>query len=307
MKPIIVAHGGVGSQNSFRDGPQKATEEALKVLKKTKSVLKAAIKGAVILEDDPRFDAGTGSNFRLDGKTIEMDASVMDSDGNFGAVIGIQMVKNPVIVAEMVSKSPHLILCGEGATEFSRRRGVPCYNPATPKAKERLNMALQKLALKKIPYWAKKLPSYLSSYLLDEMDGCDTIGVAVSDGMGNFAAACSTGGVSYMLPGRVGDTAIIGCGLYVGKKGAVVATGVGEEIIRRMLSKEVYEQIAREMHPQKACDWGLTLFDDYNKKISKPHRKRIPIGLIAVTMTDYGISATHQMAVGLTHYKRIKI
>jgi len=271
-------------------------------MEQTKSALRAAVRGAMALEDDPRFNAGTGSNLRLDGKRIEMDASVMDSGGNFGAVIGIRMVKNPALVAELVSKSPHLILCGDGATEFARHHKVPFYNPITPGAEIRFKRVRKKLAFKKLPYWSKKIPSYLSAYLLDEMDGCscDTIGVIVSDGSGNYAAACSTGGVSYMLPGRVGDTPIIGSGLYVGKKGAVVATGVGEEIIRQMLSKEVYDKIALGMNPQDACEWGLTLFDDHNKKLSKLGHNKIPIGLIAVNKTSYGIAATHQMASGVT-------
>jgi L-asparaginase/beta-aspartyl-peptidase (threonine type) len=289
MKAIIVTHGGVGSPVSHGDGCQKAAEEALDTLRKTSSVLQAAVRGAAVLEDDPRFNAGTGSNLRIDGKTIEMDAAVMDSDGNFGAVAGIQMVKNPVLVAELVSKSPHLMLCGPGATEFARRYKIPWYNPITPKARERYKKVKKNLSKRRLPYWAKRwlnLPYHL--------EGCsDTIGIVVSDGKGNFAGAGSTGGTSYMLRGRIGDTPIIGSGIYVGKKGVVVSTGIGEEIIRRMLSKEVYEKIASGISPQKASDWGLTLF-----KPQKP-ANITPVGIIAVNKTDYGISNTHQMAVGI--------
>jgi len=297
MRPIIIAHGGVGSRNSFSDGPRKASEEALKVLKKTSSVLKAAIRGTVILEDDPRFNAGTGSRLRMDGKTIEMDASIMDSNGNFGAVACISNVKNPVLVAELVSQSPHLILCGEGATKFARLHNVPVYNPITPQTIARFKRVKSDLRRKKAPLWAQKwVKKPFSSLGIFK----DTIGIVVSDGCGNFAAANSTGGTSYMLRGRVGDSPLIGCGIYVGKKGAVVTTGVGEEIIRTILAKEVYEQINNGMNPQKACDWGLTLF---NKQKIHSH-KRIPIGIVAVNRTDFGIAATHQMAVGLTHYKK---
>jgi isoaspartyl peptidase/L-asparaginase-like protein (Ntn-hydrolase superfamily) len=103
-KPIIAAHAGVGSPNAYSDGTKRAVREALKTLKQTKSPLKAAIAGTVLLEDDPRFNAGTGANLRMDGQTIEMDAAVMDSDGNCGAVACIRMVKNSVLVAEMVSQ-----------------------------------------------------------------------------------------------------------------------------------------------------------------------------------------------------------
>src|SRR5580692_2470865 len=91
----------------------------------------AAVAGVVLLEDDPRFNAGTGSCVRLDGKSIQMDASVMRSDGKFGAVAGIERTRNPVRVARAVMGSPHLLLQGDGATRFARTLGLGDYDPLT--------------------------------------------------------------------------------------------------------------------------------------------------------------------------------
>jgi isoaspartyl peptidase/L-asparaginase-like protein (Ntn-hydrolase superfamily) len=127
--------------------------------------------------------------------------------------------------------------------------------------------------------------------------GCDTVGVVVSDGCGNFAAATSTGGISYMIRGRIGDSPLIGCGIYAGHNGAVVATGIGEEIIRRLLSKQVYDQIENGMTPQEACEWGLTLFKNPSKDLKECYKK-IPVGIMAINLLDYGVAATDQMATG---------
>jgi len=284
MKPIIVVHGGVGCPRSCDDGTLKAARAALKALNKTRSPMRAAVSGAVVLEDDPRFDCGYGSFLRIDGRTVEMDASVMDSDGNFGAVACIQKIRNPSIVAELVSKSPHLMFCGQGAIDFARQHKVPVFDLVAPKARRRYLDTLRFLARKKSV--KQKRP---------RVRGCDTIGVLVSDGRGKFAGVNSTGGVSYMMLGRVGDAPIMGCGLYVGPHGAVAATGQGEEIIRQVLSLRVYDRIAGGMAPQAACEWALTLYKNYRTSDLMPYKK-IPIGVAAVTLTGYGIAATHQMA-----------
>ena len=293
-RPIIAAHAGAGSPNAYSDGVQRAVREAFRVLKKTKSPLKAAIAGTVILEDDPRFNAGTGANLRMDGQTIEMDSAVMDSDGNCGAVACIQMVKNPVLVAELVAKTPHILMCGDGAVEFARLHKVPVYNPLTPKTLSRFRDAKARLVHKKISYQSK----HGFKSLTNKSRGCDTVGVVVSDGYGNFAGTTSTGGISYMVKGRIGDSPLVGCGIYVGKSGAVVATGIGEEIIRRLLAKQVYDRMENGMTPQQACEWGLTLFKDPSKSLKKCYKK-VPVGIVAVNLTGYGIVATHQMATGV--------
>lgn len=154
-QPIIVAHAGVGSKMEDSDGPVRAVREARLVLNRTKSALKGAIAGTVVMENDCRFNAGTGSNLRMDGRTIEMDAAVMDSRGACGAVACIKMVRNPVLVAELVSRGAHLLICGEGAVEFARLHGIPAYNPITLRAQGRLKRIKLKLARKNLAYQSK--------------------------------------------------------------------------------------------------------------------------------------------------------
>lgn len=129
MSHAILTHGGAASPNANSDGCVKANEVARAVLESGGDALAAALAATVVLEDDPRFNAGTGSNLRLDGRVIEMDASIMTSDGRFGSVAAIQRVKNPILVAAKVRDTPHLTLVGEGATAFARRLGFPDFDP----------------------------------------------------------------------------------------------------------------------------------------------------------------------------------
>ena len=122
-----------------------AAARARAVLEQGGDALAAAIEATVYLEDDPRFNAGTGANLRLDGQTVEMDASVMCSDGRFGGVACIERVKNPVRVAARVMKTPHLLLVGAGATAFARRLGFPDHDPATDAARHKHARALAEL------------------------------------------------------------------------------------------------------------------------------------------------------------------
>src|SRR5580692_4598132 len=136
-KAGAIAHGGVGSPPEWSDGCRLAVDAAMKVVEAGGDPVDAAVAGVVVMEDDPRFNAGTGARVRLDGKSIQMDASVMRSDGKFGAVAGIERVKNPVRVARAVMDSPHLLLQGDGATRFARTLGMPDYDPTTPESLRR--------------------------------------------------------------------------------------------------------------------------------------------------------------------------
>src|SRR5207302_2003997 len=163
-------------------------------------------------------NAGTGSQIRIDGRTIQMDASVMDSRGRFGAVAAIESVKNPVKVARAVVGTPHILLVGDGATRFARALGMPPYDPSTPRTREkarRLRRRLDARDPKLDEPW--RTFDWRRHWNFERgPDEHDTVGVAVRTADGRFAAALSTGGTSITLRGRVGDVPILGAGIYAG-------------------------------------------------------------------------------------------
>ncbi len=271
--PVILAHGGAGAPNEHADGPQAACLRGAELLADggIDAALRAVIEAAVMLEDDPRFNAGTGANMRLDGST-QMDAILATSDGRIGSVAAIEGVKNPIRVARLVIDSPHVMLCGEGATQFARHRGVPQADVATPRSRDRHAKALERLKTGELRPTEQKWRG-------KDMHG--TIGAVARGPDGGLAVACSTGGTSMMLPGRVGDTPIFGAGVMCGPAAAVCATGDGEEIIRRLASVRVYQRIAAGEHPQQACEAEVAAFP-------QPY----VVGFIAVSADAHGMAAT---------------
>lgn len=279
--PVILAHGGAGAPNEDSDGPQSACVTGMKFLTdgQLDAALRAVIEAAVVLENDVRFNAGTGANCRLDG-SIQMDAILATSDGRIGCVAAIERVRNPIRVARLVMDSPHVMLCGPGATQFAHHRGVPDDTPITDKAKKRLADALERLKTGQLRPTERKWQGR-------DMHG--TIGAVARAADGSFAVSCSTGGTSMMLPGRVGDSPIYGAGTMCGEHGAVCATGDGEEIIRRLCSMRVYLRLAEGMDPQQACEIEVANFPE-------PYT----LGLIAVSRTGHGMAATaDKMARGM--------
>ena len=298
MTHAILTHGGAASPARLSDGCVTAAERAREVLDAGGDALAAALAATVALEDDPRFNAGTGANLRLDGRTIEMDASVMSGDGRFGAVGCITRVKNPVLVAARVMETPHLMLVGEGATAFARRLGFGEHDNTTPRAREKYERAALELAGRGDGDYADDAAPWRRLGLagvwnLDGAppevlalgEGCDTVGAVIRDAHGRFAATASTGGTLYMLRGRVGDSPIMGAGVYAGPHGAVAATGVGEEIVKRFLSKTVYDWLAEGMPPERAAQRAVAMF---------PHV--VDVGLLVVGKAGHAIASNRSMA-----------
>jgi L-asparaginase / beta-aspartyl-peptidase len=276
MDPAIIVHGGVGQPVKHSDGTAKAARAAMEILTGGGSAMDAVIKAIVMLEDDPRFNAGTGSRLRIDG-SIEMDAIVADSRGHLGAVAAIKRVKNPVLVARKVADSPHKILTGEGATSFARRYGFTDYDPSTPENVELLKGYKRKIDSGDLPLWMGDWRPYKDLIK-------DTIGAIAVDRRGVFAAASSSGGTALMMQGRVGDCALNGCGQYVAKNCAIAVTGVGEAIIEKVLAYQIYSKMATTS-PKEAADWGVALFP-----------KDVPLGVITLTADGWGLSANLPMA-----------
>jgi len=224
---IILAHGGAGSDNAHSDGTDRACRLGLELMQARTPVLEAACRAVAILEDDPRFNAGTGSRQRADG-SVRMDAACMDSRKRFGAVSSLQHIKNPIHVARAVADSEYRLLTGEDAHQYAVELGF-----------EKVDMTRKE----------------------SNAPGTDTVGAVVFDGT-EFAAALSTGGTGGSRPGRVGDVPLIGCGLYAGEHGAVCATGHGESITLNLTAYRTYEMLGRGIAPQEALETTLGWFEE---------------------------------------------
>ena len=294
---LVVTHGGVGSPPSLADGPQAAADTALRVLLGGGAGLDAAVAGTVHLENDPRFNAGTGANIRLDGRTIQMDAAVMTEEGRFGAVAAIERVLNPVRVARAVMDSnPHILLVGEGATRFAHRIGFADVVPKSAEAEKKYHARMKRQAevfgrsdttfFDWRRFW--NFPGAVPADVLEWKRHGDTVGTVARDRNGHFAATLSTGGTSVTLYGRVGDVPIFGAGLYAGPAGAVACTGEGEEIVRRAVARSVYERMAAGASARDAVSSAVSEFP-----------ARFDLGVIAVDRGGWGVAGNKSMAYGV--------
>ena len=279
---VIVVHGGAGGNPKDADGCASAAALAARILENGGAALDGAVAAVAALEDDGRFNAGSGAIVGLDGVTIEMDASVMDSVGQLGSVACIRRVKNPVLVARDVAASPHRMLCGEGATSFARVGGHADFYRPTEKSFAANRAIAAALAPDPGPFGM--LWNYASNPLEPARHACDTVGAVVRAPDGQFAVAASTGGNAPALLGRVGDAPLVGSGFYAGKRGAVTVTGIGDKIIPHLLAYSVYLWLAEGAALDQALQRGLDLFDaDEN------------IGIIAINPTHAGAAWKHCM------------
>lgn len=233
----IAIHGGAGTmsresmttaqQAEYRAALAAARDAGVKVLAGGGTALDAVEAAIVLLEDDPRFNAGRGAVFTYNG-TNELDASIMDgSTRAAGSVAAATHTRNPIRLARAVmEKSPHVFLSGAGADEFSREQGLEQVDPdwfATP---ERWRQ-LEELKAKKLGW-----------YDVDLKYG--TVGAVAVDQKGHVAAGTSTGGLTGKRWGRIGDSPVIGAGTYADDRAcAVSATGAGEYFIRAGVAHEI--------------------------------------------------------------------
>lgn len=297
---VVVTHGGVGSPSDWSADCIAAARAGLTA---GPVALDAACAATVHLEDICRFNAGTGANVRLDGRTVQMDAAVMTSDGNFAAVAALERVLNPVLVAREILPTPHRMLAGEGATRFAHALGfadqVPLCDDAVRKFEQRLARLLEGRAgggydtfdwrsvwnyPTPIPAAAAR-PGAPGSVQHDQTG--DTVGAVSRAADGTFAAALSTGGTSITLYGRVGDVPIYGCGCYAGPDGAVACTGFGEEIIRHAMARLIYDRLAAGDSAREAVLAGCAVFGE-----------EWSLGLIAVGRDGWAVAANREMAWG---------
>jgi beta-aspartyl-peptidase (threonine type) len=231
MKPALIVHGGAwdipdAAVAACKSGCERALTAGWRILEAGGSALDAVEAAVVILEDDPVFDAGYGSHLNLDGR-VECDAIVMDgSTLRAGAVATLQHVRNPVRLARKVLENcPHMMLAAEGAERFAHEQGIKlCANEELVTDAER-------------EAWSKcKMDKHAAAFHRGHEQG--TVGTVAIDRNGQLFAATSTGGTCCKLPGRVGDSPLIGCGCYADQEaGGVSCTGYGEAIMKIVMAK----------------------------------------------------------------------
>lgn len=248
------------------------------------SALASVVAATRALEDDERFNAGTGSNLRLDGTTVQMDASCMTSTGDFAAVAAIERVRNPIAVAERLLDTPHVLLVGDGATAFARRCGFTDYDPITPGARERFRKVAAHLGEE--GEWSRADLERVWNYEtpLRDVLGADTVGSVAWDGK-TFACALSTGGTTSVLRGRVGDVPLLGCGLFAGEHGAVAATGDGEHLVKGLLAYRAYVDLGEGRSPEQVVARALDRLG-----------QDVDVGLIVMNETGFAGGSRHGMA-----------
>jgi beta-aspartyl-peptidase (threonine type) len=210
-----------------------------RILQSNGSALDAVEAAVRALEDDPQFNAGTGSSLTREG-SIEMDAGIMDGHLlRVGAVAGVELLKNPIALARKVLESPHALLIGRGAQQFALEQGMSLC------AREDLLTARQ----------YKRWEQIRAGQVLPPKHG--TVGAAALDSSGHLAAATSTGGIINKYPGRVGDSPLVGCGFYADQYAAISCTGYGEDFIRLLIARRAAEYVAQGSTAQHAADEAI--------------------------------------------------
>jgi N4-(beta-N-acetylglucosaminyl)-L-asparaginase len=228
-----------------------ANAEAWKYLSSGGKAIDAVEAGVQIPEADPNdMSVGYGGLPDRDGK-VTLDASIMDEKGNCGAVMFLEGIKHPIKVARLVmEKTPHVQLAGEGALQFALENGFKIENLLTSEGEKAWKDWLQSNK-----YDPMTIPRLLEkNNTPGQQNNHDTIGMLAMDSSGDLSGACTTSGMAFKMRGRVGDSPIIGAGLYVDNEiGAATSTGVGEEVIRICGSHSVIELMRHGATPEKAC------------------------------------------------------
>ncbi len=250
----------------------KANEAARLILEKKGRALDAVEAGVKVQEADPNdTSVGYGGLPDRDGH-VTLDACIMDEKGNAGAVTFLEHIMHPISVARMVmEKTPHVMLSGEGALQFALANGFKKTNLLTPKSEK---------AWKEWLKTAKYKP-------IVNVERHDTIGMLALDAQGDMSGACTTSGMAFKLHGRVGDSPIIGAGLYVDNEvGGACATGVGEFVMRTLGSFLLVELMRQGRTPQQACEEAIGRIV---KGKTKADFKDFQVGYLAVNKKgEYG-------------------
>ena len=239
----LVIHGGAGSLEGKSVKAQKIHQSLCRIWEETFDLLKkmtaeeAVINGIRLLEDDPIFNAGTGSKLQADGE-VRMSAALMDGVKNsFSGVINVQNIRFPIEAAALLSKEKNKVLSADQATDFCRKRGFDEHDPVTP---ARLQEYEQKCS---------------------GMHG--TVGIVALDNKGNIIAGTSTGGIGNEIPGRVSDSPTV-AGTYASSKAGVSCTGIGEQITQQAAAAKIVTRVEDGMSLNEAVSKTLMESNNFN-------------------------------------------
>ena len=254
----------------------KANEAAWKVLENGGSAVDAVEQGVRVPEADPKnTSVGYGGTPDRDGH-VTLDASIMKGNGECGSVTFLEHIMHPISVAKLVmEKTPHVMLSGNGALQFALENGFKKENLLTENAKKAWEEWMVKSDYKPVI----------------NIENHDTIGMLAIDKENHIAGACTTSGLGYKMHGRVGDSPVIGAGLYADDEvGAATATGMGELVLKTLGSFLLVELMRNGYSPQEACEEGI------KRIVAKiPDYKEFQIGYLAINKAgETGAYAIHK-------------
>ena len=259
--------------STWRHG-MPANEEAMEVLQGGGKAIDAVEAGVRIPEADPEsMSVGLGGLPDREGK-VTLDACIMDETGNCGSVSFLQHIKHPISVARLVmDNTPHVMLSGSGALQFALEKGFKKENLLTEKAEKRWREWLKESEYKPVI----------------NVENHDTIGLLALDKKGDISGACTTSGLSWKMHGRVGDSPVIGAGMFVDNEvGGACATGVGEAVLKTLGSFLVVELMRQGATPQEACEEAIA------RIVKNQNYKDMQIGYLAINKKgEHGAYAVH--------------
>ncbi|MBK7289433.1 MAG: N(4)-(beta-N-acetylglucosaminyl)-L-asparaginase [Chitinophagaceae bacterium] len=286
-KPVVI---------STWDAGLRANKAAWEILKDGGRALDAVEKGVMVTESEQSCCVGLGANPDRDG-FVTLDACIMDEFSNCGSVAFLERIKHPVSVARRVmEKTPHVMLVGSGAQQFAVAEGFPLEE-----------QKLSSDAQKNYDNWLKKSEYKAPAINVESKQGHgpfaphklengewnhDTIGMVAMDTNGNLSGSCTTSGAGFKMRGRLGDSPIIGAGLFVDNEvGACTATGQGEDVIRVAGSHTVVELMRQGLSPEKACKTAIERI----MRIKGEKAKDIQVAFLAVNKKgEVGAFAIHK-------------
>jgi L-asparaginase / beta-aspartyl-peptidase len=265
MPIAMIVHGGAweipdDQVEPHLAGCRTALAAGWEILGRGGSALDACEAAVRIMEDDPIFDAGTGSVLTAGG-AVELDAALMDGRSlRYGAVANLRHVRNPIALARHVLEGPGTMLVAEGAEQFAISRGMPLIDNGdlVVERERKLWEEWRAGQASGVQYGAPAGEQEQGPPSAHAVGGHDTVGAIALDSSGNLVAANSTGGTPFKLPGRIGDTPLVGCGLYADAQvGAAVCTGWGESIVRVALARRAVELLERGLPPQSSAEVAI--------------------------------------------------